>query len=51
MWYLKINMIFCSKCGKMMSEDINYCSTCGTAVGTVEETLARALEPQNSIFA
>ena len=33
-------MPFCGKCGKELSEDINYCPACGTAVGTVEETFS-----------
>jgi hypothetical protein len=33
-------MPFCRKCGRKLSGDDNYCPTCGTAVGIVEEVFS-----------
>lgn len=33
-------MLFCNQCGKEIAQDVNFCSNCGSFVGTVEETFA-----------
>ena len=33
-------MPFCSKCGQVISNNMNFCPNCGTPIGTVEETFS-----------
>jgi uncharacterized membrane protein YvbJ len=33
-------MPFCSKCCQVISSNMNFCSNCGTPIGTVEETFS-----------
>ncbi|MDQ1279362.1 MAG: hypothetical protein QG670_624 [Thermoproteota archaeon] len=33
-------MLYCSVCGKEVSENANFCSNCGYALGMVEETFS-----------
>jgi uncharacterized membrane protein YvbJ len=37
-------MPFCSKCGKEISNSINFCPNCGTSIGTEEETFSVSSE-------
>ena len=37
-------MPFCSKCGKEISNNMNFCPNCGTPIGTVEETFSVSSE-------
>jgi uncharacterized membrane protein YvbJ len=37
-------MPFCSKCGKEISGDMNFCPNCGTPVGMVEESFSVSSE-------
>jgi uncharacterized membrane protein YvbJ len=37
-------MPFCSKCGKEIANNTNFCPNCGTPTGTVEETFSVSSE-------
>lgn len=37
-------MPFCGKCGKEMSNSMNFCPNCGAPTGTVEETFSVSSE-------